>query len=79
MLEKKFKKLYDKGSRGKIKYWEISVEGADDESSGLITIKFGADGEKERSNENLITSGKNVGRANETTPYAQACLEAESK
>lgn len=76
MKPKTFKTLYEKSSVGKIKYWKIEVTGTKQEAT--ITVKYGVDGEKERGSTKVIDKGKNIGRSNETTPFEQACLEAES-
>ena len=70
---KKFPVLYKKTSTGKIQTWEVWVEGAVMHSeSGQL------DGKKIKS-EDTIKEGKNIGRANETTPEEQAVLEAEAR
>jgi len=75
-MKKTFKTLYEKSTTGKIKYWSIEVSGTKNEAT--ITVKYGADNDKERVTEKLITEGKNIGKSNETTPFEQACSEAES-
>ncbi len=69
--------LYARDSKGEIKMWNIWVEsnslGAD------ICRKFGQLGGKLQEKRTQITSGKNIGKSNETTPFEQACSEAESK
>lgn len=66
------RKLYGKDSKGNIKEWSISVEGA------VITVVHGKLGGKMQSKYTTCVP-KNVGRANETTPEQQARLEADSK
>lgn len=44
-----------------------------------IIVSFGQDGGKIQNKITTITSGKNIGKANETTHFKQACAEAESK
>lgn len=70
--------LYTRNKRGKTDYWEIRVE--DCNSTVTIVTEYGLHG----SNNNTsvaeeVTTGKNLGRSNETTPYEQACLEARSR
>ena len=70
--------LYKKTSTGKIQSWKISTVQKDDgvlivSERGQVGGKINSDGGK------LITKGKNIGKANETTPQEQALLEAESK
>jgi DNA ligase-1 len=46
---------------------------------GSIVTEHGRDGGKIQESTEVISEGKNVGRANETTPYEQALSEAESR
>jgi len=74
---KKFPILYKKSSKDKISEWLIYAN--NDRNSASYTTEFGySDGKKQSTTVN-ISEGKNIGKANETTPYEQACLEAESK
>ena len=70
--------LYKKDSTGAIRQWHISVkENAD--GTGTINIESGlVDGQKVLQTLH-ITEGKNIGRANETTPILQAHLEIQSR
>lgn len=73
MSKTKFPILYKKTSTGKIQTWEVWVEGAVMHSeSGQL------DGKKVKS-EDTIKEGKNIGKANETTPEEQARLEAAAR
>jgi len=73
-----FPKLYKKTSTGKIQEWFIHV---DEKPDGYLIVtdrgqhggKINSDGGK------FITEGRNLGKANETTPEEQATSEAESK
>ena len=63
--------LYSKGKQGEIRSWRVSTEG------GSIIVVHG------RLNGVLqtvvkVAKGKNIGRANETTPTVQAILQAKS-
>jgi len=72
-----FPTLYGTSSKGVIKVWEISVQ--KHSNAPVIMIRHGQlDGKIQESPE-TIREGKNTGKANETTPYEQALLEAESK
>jgi DNA ligase 1 len=72
-MAKTFLKLFKKSSTGAIQTWSISVSGSD------ITVNHGQlDGAIQTATE-TIKSGKNQGKANETTPEAQALAEAQSK
>lgn len=67
--------LFDIAKTGKIKQWRISVT----DESGAVEVKVEhgfTDGAKTTS-VGTIAAGKNIGRANETTPWEQA--EAEAK
>ena len=79
MDSKQFPRLYGDTSTGKKKYWEISVK---QDQSGYYNIitEYGMIGtNKPVTAIKTITEGKNIGKTNETTPYNQAVLEAESK
>lgn len=65
--------LYKKTSTGATQMWEIGVD------ANTIIVNFGqVDGKIQRTEE-VIKSGKNVGRANATTPEEQALAEATAK
>lgn len=68
-----FPTLYKKSKTGEIREWKIWV------SSNVYYIEHGyVDGAKQKDTR-LIKSGKNIGKANETTPEQQAMSEAEAK
>jgi DNA ligase-1 len=69
---KNFGPIYAKASNGKIKMWSARVE-----DNKLFTTHGYEDGKKVTDEE--IIQPKNIGRANETTPFDQACSEAQSK
>ena len=69
--------LYGKSTSGKIKMWKAEVIKASEEES-LIRIEHGYSDGKKQEDVRSITAGKNIGKANETTPYEQACSEARS-
>ena len=75
---KKFSTLYGLSSSGKIKQWDIRVE-SDSNDVPVIIISNGYIDGKKKDSVKKVSSGKNVGRANETTPFEQACSEAQSK
>jgi len=70
--------LYSKSSSGKIKFWEMFVTDNTDGSYNLFT-HYGFNGGKTKENIRVVSKGKNIGRANETTARAQALFEARSK
>jgi DNA ligase-1 len=85
---KKFLTLYKKTSTGAIQYWDIAVyemaygfHGRTDPAYGAnIITKYGQIGtDNPQETKDSIMAGKNVGKKNETTPYAQAEAEAQSK
>ena len=72
--------LYKKNSKGKIQYWHISVIPNPDHSTGYdIYTTYGQKGGKEQETFESIFEGKNIGKANETTPKEQAEVEAKSR
>ena len=69
--------LYKKTSTGAIQYWTISVIDVDPPA---IRTEYGQVGtDNPQVTEDTIREGKNVGRANETSPSKQAHAEAKSK
>ena len=66
--------LYAKSSTGKSMQWSIEVE--ETMGGGLIRTRHGYEGGKIQVNEKTITVGKNIGKANATTPLQQAIAEA---
>ena len=73
----KFPALYGRSTNGKVKQWCVSVLRLQDETCYVETLHGYEDGKKQL-DQRLISEGKNIGRANETSVYEQACLEAES-
>lgn len=69
--------LYALASNGKIKVWGANIHTT--QVGALITYEFGYEDGKQQTQEKLVTQGKNIGKSNETTPYEQACKDAESK
>ena len=65
--------LYKKTSTGATQQWWIYVEG-----STLVTT-YGQLGGKMQTTRDTISVGKNIGKANETTPEQQAELEAQAQ
>lgn len=73
MIITEFPKLYKTTSTGKIQTWKISVEGNE------ITTVYGLQLGKKQVATEVIAEGKNIGKANETTPDEQAVAEAKSQ
>ena len=76
---KTWKKLFDEASSGKIKFWQISVFELGREGHAEIRMVHGYVDGKPSTKLKLVDRGKNVGKVNSTTPYEQACKDAESK
>lgn len=74
-MTKRFDRLYAHARNGKLKWWSIRVEKP---ATIVITHATGEDAKPIETRE-TIKSGKNLGRANETSPWEQACLEAQSR
>jgi DNA ligase-1 len=71
-----FNKLYAKSSTGKIKEWSVDVVNENDKVYLIVTSGY-IDGKKVTSKKQIFS--KNKGRSNETSPYEQACFDAQSK
>jgi DNA ligase-1 len=69
--------LYGKSTNGKIKEWNISVLKMGDDTCYIETEHGYEDGKKQL-DQRYVGEGKNIGRANETSPYEQASSEAKS-
>lgn len=68
--------LYSKSKTGKVRYWSIAVEQQGDRV--FIVRHTGEDGGKDQEFRKEVTSGKNIGKKNETTRLQQAQSEAKS-
>ena len=69
--------LYGRSTNGKIKEWNISVLQMGD-GTCYIETEHGYESGKKQLDQRYVGEGKNIGRANETSPYEQACSEARS-
>ncbi|MAG28397.1 hypothetical protein CMI47_22960 [Candidatus Pacearchaeota archaeon] len=69
--------LYGKSTNGKIKEWNISVLQMAD-GTCYVETEHGYEDGKKQLDQRYVGEGKNIGRANETTPYEQALSEAQS-
>lgn len=74
---KRFPRLYGLSSTGKTKLWDIRAE--ERRGKAAIVTEYGYEDGETQYTRVLVEKGKNVGRSNETTPFQQACSEAESK
>lgn len=77
ITKREWKKLYKKTSTGKIQVWSIWVV-ANNDGTATIFTEYGQDDGKQQRTEDVIRDGKNIGKANETDPWTQACLEADA-
>ena len=75
---KTFPILYKTGSKGSEQQWEIKVVPINNSLVNIVTEHGQVDGKIQTATVQ-ITKGKNIGKKNETSPYEQACSEAESK
>jgi DNA ligase-1 len=69
--------LYGRSTNGKIKEWNISVLKMAD-GTCYIETEHGYEDGKKQLDQRYIEEGKNIGRANETSPHEQALSEAKS-
>jgi DNA ligase-1 len=73
-----FETLYKRTKTGAIQYWKIGV-GQHDNGHANIFKESGQLGTDNPTHHlEAVTKGKNIGKANETTPHEQAQLQAES-
>ncbi len=77
-MDKTFPLLFAKSSTGKIKVWQIRAE-SDGKAAKIVTHHGYVDSEELQSTAVKVSKGKNIGKKNETTPFEQACSQAESK
>lgn len=74
--------LYKRAKSGAIQQWTVSVQTEEDQEDTLVAVyvvkEQGQVGGKLQTYKEEIKQGKNLGKANETTPYEQAVLEANS-
>ncbi len=71
-------RLYGISRVGKVKEWKATAIENEDHTA-ILMIKSGYVDGKIRDIPKLIKKGKNIGKANETTPFEQALSEAQSK
>jgi DNA ligase-1 len=71
--------LYGLASTGKTKVWRVKVQKNKGGTADIVTSHGYEDSDKLQESRVRIALGKNIGKANETSPYEQACSEASSK
>ena len=76
--EKTYPILYGVSKTDKIKQWQISVKLNPDKTATIETQNGYVDGKMNISHR-IITTGKNIGKKNETTVFEQAVSEADRK
>lgn len=69
--------LFGESVRGKRKAWAVEVR-AEEGGAGTLVVLHGYVGGKQVRTERAVTTGKNTGRKNATTPVAQALSEARA-
>lgn len=70
--------LYTKDSKGKTRLWRVSDVTVDASGVSSFTLTHGIEGGKLQEKLRTIKKGKNIGKANETTPEQQAEAEIAS-
>ena len=73
-----YAQLFGLTSTGKVKTWQVAVIDLKDGTAAIDQTYGELDG-KLQTNRKIIREGKNLGKANATTPIEQANSEAESK
>lgn len=75
-----FPTLFGEASTGKAKCWSVSVEARDIDgmTAGIVIVAHGYIDGKQQVNTRAVTTGKNIGKKNETTPVQQAVSEAQA-
>jgi DNA ligase-1 len=73
-----FDKLYAKDKSGRVKEWEVVVSAHPDGTADYTMTHGLQTGKKTPTTRNII-EGKNLGKANETSCFEQACSEARSR
>lgn len=71
-------RLFKKNSKGKIQEWSVGVLDNFDGTFSISTVHGQMDGKMQKSID-VISEGKNIGKANETSVKTQALSEAKSK
>lgn len=71
--------LYKRTSTGAIETWRVWVEAEIPSGHGIVRTEHGQLGGKLVTSTDVISTGKNVGKANETSAIEQAFKEAQAK
>lgn len=70
--------LYKFAKSGAIQEWSIST-GQNPDGTAFHKVLYGQQNGAQQTARVDVVEGKNIGKRNETTPYEQACAEAQSK
>lgn len=77
-MKKVFPKMYALTKLGKVKWYLVEVISENSQKATMKCSTATSLTAKVQTNDYVYTEGKNIGRANETTPLQQAMAEAES-
>lgn len=72
------KTYYQIDTQGRLREWSVRVEDNGPEGATIV-VESGLQGGAMVASRTPVTEGKNLGRSNETTPYQQACMDAQSE
>lgn len=79
----KLSTLFKKTNTGAIQQWNVEAKYETIlglvNPHGIVVTSYGQVGGAMQETSDLITDGKNLGKKNETTPYQQACLQAQQQ
>jgi len=78
-MQKKITTLYQMTRLGKVQQWKIWVESRGKSGFPEVWVQFGQKDGKQQLTSDIIESGVNEGKANETTALEQACLMLDRK
>ena len=77
-MSTKLPTLYWQSSKSGIMFWDVEIIENKD-NHGVIIIKRGFKGGKVQKSEQIIDSGKNIGKKNETTPFQRGSIRSKIK
>lgn len=70
--------LYKTTASGATQQWEIKAINMKSHGAAMFVVRHGRVDGKIQETSTMVYEGKNLGKANETTPFEQACSEAQS-
>ena len=75
-MEHAYETLFNVDSKSHTRIWKLNVVQLDD---GVHIIRaYGVEDGKQTTVETIVTSGKNKGKSNETSPWEQATKQADA-